>query len=49
MQHVMELQDMIDEQAEGPAKRELEKVLTNSNRHVKDLKEHVSLGQKLVQ
>lgn len=39
---------MVFNQAEGPVKFELLKILGNSQLHVKDLKEHVNFGHNLV-
>lgn len=47
--HVNQLSDMIEDQADGPAKQELMKVLKNANEHVKDLEQHVNVGKNLIQ
>jgi hypothetical protein len=35
--HVVELEEMIKTQPDGPAKKELSKVLVNAKKHVEDL------------
>lgn len=45
---MVELKKMIKDQAAGAAKDELQKVLQNAEKHVEELTEHVSQGDKLV-
>jgi outer membrane biosynthesis protein TonB len=46
--HVAELTDMIFSQNDGPVKSELLKVLTNANKHVSELQDHIKEGKELV-
>jgi hypothetical protein len=39
---------MLTTQDDGPVKEELVRVLSNAEKHVRDLDEHVKYGQKLV-
>ena len=47
--HVNELKAMIETQDDGPAKEELAKVLSQAEKHVKDLEDHIKFGHNLVQ
>lgn len=47
-EHVNELKGLIQTQDDGPVKEELVRVLTNAERHVKDLQDHIDFGHKLV-
>lgn len=48
-QHVAELKKMIKDQADGPAKQELQDVLKNAEKHVTDLESHIKKGQELIE
>jgi hypothetical protein len=48
LEHVNELKVMLQTQDDGPVKEELVRVLTNAEKHVHDLDDHVKFGQKLV-
>ena len=47
-EHVKELQLLVADQREGPARDELEKVLESAKKHVEDLQEHIAQGERLL-
>lgn len=48
IEHVNELKIMLQTQDDGPVKEELVRVLSNAEKHVNELDDHVKFGQKLI-